>query len=76
MYKKWRQYDHMIRVVKEFHPDLLTDTHLHLAKVDDVFFPTDSLFTFFWRDLLPLENDETLDAVKLSPYLVSLRQTD
>ncbi|XP_064457098.1 intraflagellar transport protein 172 homolog [Ornithodoros turicata] len=32
MYKKWRQYDNMIRVVKEYHPDLVNDTHLHLAK--------------------------------------------
>ncbi|KAH9371347.1 hypothetical protein HPB48_007918 [Haemaphysalis longicornis] len=32
MYKKWRQYDNMMRVVKEFHPDLLSDTHMHLAK--------------------------------------------
>ncbi|XP_070378558.1 intraflagellar transport protein 172 homolog [Dermacentor albipictus] len=32
MYKRYRQYDNMMRVVKEFHPDLLSDTHLHLAK--------------------------------------------
>ncbi|PIK55820.1 putative intraflagellar transport protein [Apostichopus japonicus] len=32
MYKKQRQYDHMIRIVKQFHPDLLQDTHIHLAK--------------------------------------------
>ncbi|XP_029847708.3 intraflagellar transport protein 172 homolog [Ixodes scapularis] len=32
MYKKWRQYDNMIRIVKDYHPDLLNDTHLHLAK--------------------------------------------
>lgn len=33
MYKKLKQYDHMIRLVKQFHPDLLFDTHIHLAKV-------------------------------------------
>lgn len=27
------QYDHMIRLVHEYHEDLMTDTHLHLAKV-------------------------------------------
>ncbi|XP_070555163.1 intraflagellar transport protein 172 homolog [Ptychodera flava] len=32
MYKKQRQYDHMVRLVKQYHPDLLQDTHLHLAK--------------------------------------------
>ncbi|XP_033644927.1 intraflagellar transport protein 172 homolog [Asterias rubens] len=32
MYKKQRQFDHMIRLVKQYHPDLLQDTHLHLAK--------------------------------------------
>ncbi|XP_030838935.1 intraflagellar transport protein 172 homolog isoform X2 [Strongylocentrotus purpuratus] len=32
MYKKQRQFDHMIRLVKQHHPDLLQDTHLHLAK--------------------------------------------
>lgn len=32
MYKKLRQYDHMVRLVKVYHPDLLVDTHLHLAK--------------------------------------------
>uniref|UniRef100_T1KB24 Uncharacterized protein n=2 Tax=Tetranychus urticae TaxID=32264 RepID=T1KB24_TETUR len=32
MYKAARQYDSMIRLVKQYHPDLLNDTHLHLAK--------------------------------------------
>ncbi|XP_077991845.1 intraflagellar transport protein 172 homolog [Glandiceps talaboti] len=32
MYKKQHQYDHMVRLVKHYHPDLLQDTHLHLAK--------------------------------------------
>ncbi|KAI1289152.1 Intraflagellar transport protein -like protein [Halotydeus destructor] len=32
MYKSARQFDHMIRLVKQFHPDLLNDTHLHLAR--------------------------------------------
>ena len=33
MYKTAKQYEPMIRLVKQYHPDLLTDTHLHLAKV-------------------------------------------
>jgi intraflagellar transport protein 172 len=33
MYKSGKQYDPMIRLVKQYHPDLLIDTHLHLAKV-------------------------------------------
>ena len=32
MYKKLRMYDQMIKLVMEHHADLLTDTHLHLAK--------------------------------------------
>ncbi|XP_067120573.1 intraflagellar transport protein 172 homolog [Centruroides vittatus] len=32
MYKKIRQYDQMMRLVKQYHPDLLIDAHLHLAK--------------------------------------------
>ncbi|ESP05446.1 hypothetical protein LOTGIDRAFT_228027 [Lottia gigantea] len=32
MYKKQRLYGDMIRLVKTYHPDLLQDTHLHLAK--------------------------------------------
>ncbi|XP_048583111.1 intraflagellar transport protein 172 homolog [Nematostella vectensis] len=32
MYKKLRQFDHMIRLVTTYHKDLLVDTHLHLAK--------------------------------------------
>ena len=33
MYKKLKMYNDMIRLVKQFHKDLLSDTHLHLAKV-------------------------------------------
>ena len=33
MYKKLKMYNDMIRLVKQFHTDLLQDTHLHLAKV-------------------------------------------
>ena len=32
MYKKQRMYGDMVRLVKTYHKDLLTDTHLHLAK--------------------------------------------
>ncbi|CAG2123474.1 unnamed protein product, partial [Medioppia subpectinata] len=32
MYKSAKQYEPMIRLVKQYHTDLLTDTHLHLAK--------------------------------------------
>nr|CAB3255301.1 intraflagellar transport protein 172 homolog [Phallusia mammillata] len=32
MHKKLRRYDDMIRLVRDYHPDLLQDTHLHLAK--------------------------------------------
>lgn len=32
MYKKNKMYDDMIRLVAKYHKDLLTDTHLHLAK--------------------------------------------
>jgi len=32
MYKKNRQFDHMIRLVTTYRKDLLTDTHLHLAE--------------------------------------------
>lgn len=31
MYKKAKQYDHMIRLVAKYRSDLLKDTHLHLA---------------------------------------------
>ena len=34
-YKKLRQYDDMVRLVKRFHPDLVDQTHAHLAKVFD-----------------------------------------
>ena len=33
MYKKAKRYKPMVRLVATYHPDLLTDTHLHLAKV-------------------------------------------
>jgi len=32
MYKRVKMYDQMIRLVHEYHEDLITDTHLHLAK--------------------------------------------
>lgn len=32
MYKKHRQYDHMMRLVGVYHPDLVTVTHGHLAQ--------------------------------------------
>ena len=32
-YKKLKQYDEMVRLVKKFHPDLVDQTHAHLAKV-------------------------------------------
>jgi len=32
MYKKLKMYDQMIKLVTQFHPDLLQETHLHLAK--------------------------------------------
>ncbi|KAK2101764.1 hypothetical protein P7K49_019430, partial [Saguinus oedipus] len=32
MYKKHKLYDDMIRLVGKHHPDLLSDTHLHLGK--------------------------------------------
>ena len=31
MYKQLEQYDQMIRLVQQYHPDLLQSTHLHLA---------------------------------------------
>ncbi len=33
MYKKAKQYSPMVKLVAQFHQDLLTDTQLHLAKV-------------------------------------------
>ena len=36
MYKKLKMYNDMIRLVKQYHQDLLQDTHLHLAKVGTV----------------------------------------
>ncbi|CAG0880914.1 unnamed protein product [Cyprideis torosa] len=32
MYKNQRQYDQMLRLVQEHHPDLVQSTHMHLAK--------------------------------------------
>ena len=32
MYKKAKQYDHMIRLVAKFRKELLKDTHQHLAQ--------------------------------------------
>ena len=37
MYKKAKRYEPMVRLVAAHHPDLLTDTHLHLAKVREFF---------------------------------------
>lgn len=36
MYKKNRMFDDVIRLVAKHHPDLLTETHLHLAKVGSI----------------------------------------
>ena len=33
MYKRAKRYEPMVKLVATYHPDLLTDTHLHLAKV-------------------------------------------
>lgn len=33
MYKKFKMYDEMIRLLAKYHKDLLSDTHLHLGKV-------------------------------------------
>lgn len=33
MYKKKQMFDDVVRLVAKHHPDLLTETHLHLAKV-------------------------------------------
>ncbi len=33
MYKKAKQYDPMIKLMAQFHSDLLTNTHQHLAQV-------------------------------------------
>ena len=32
MYKKIKNYDNMLRLIKEFHPDMVAETYLHLAK--------------------------------------------
>ena len=34
MYKKLKMHNDMMRLVKQFHKDLVADTHLHLAKVN------------------------------------------
>ena len=33
MYKRIKNYDNMIRLIKEFHPDMVSETYIHLAKV-------------------------------------------
>ena len=33
MYKRAKRYEPMVKLVATHHPDLVTDTHLHLAKV-------------------------------------------
>lgn len=33
MYKKNRMFDDVIRLVANFHPEFLKETHVHLAKV-------------------------------------------
>jgi intraflagellar transport protein 172 len=33
MYKRVKNYDSMLKLIKEYHPDLLNDTYAHLAKV-------------------------------------------
>lgn len=40
MFKKHKLYDDMIRLVGKHHPDLLSDTHLHLGKVSLLALPT------------------------------------
>jgi intraflagellar transport protein 172 len=32
MYKHLNNYDNMLRLIKEYHPDMVSDTYLHLAK--------------------------------------------
>lgn len=34
MYKKYNHYEGMLKLVKAHHPDLLSDTYAHLAKVN------------------------------------------
>ena len=34
MYKRAKRYEPMVKLVATYHPDLLKDTHLHLAKVN------------------------------------------
>ena len=43
MYKKHKMYGDMIRLVKVHHPDLVQDTHLHLARVSTEFLPQKSM---------------------------------
>lgn len=33
MYKKHRMFDDVIRLVANYHPEFLKETHVHLAKV-------------------------------------------
>jgi len=33
MYKRLKMYNDMMRLVKQFHKNLVQETHLHLAKV-------------------------------------------
>jgi len=32
MYKRIKNYENMIRLIKEFYPDMVTETYIHLAK--------------------------------------------
>ncbi len=38
MYKRLKNYDNMLKLIKQYHPDLLADTYSHLAKVYGVLF--------------------------------------
>ena len=51
MYKNRKQYDSMIRLVKQYHPDLLNDTHLHLAKVCTLNYQSRWLIMLYFRSL-------------------------
>jgi hypothetical protein len=33
MYKRIKNYDAMLKLIKDYHPEVLADTYLHLAKV-------------------------------------------
>ena len=45
MYKRAKRYEPMVRLVATYHPDLLTDTHLHLAKVYNII-----LYVSLWQE--------------------------